>query len=250
MSAVTYTEEFMVPYYLCDREREVRLTNFMSRIISVSSNQTEALFGDELNNYMKENNYSWIILQCEMDIDRLPKAGETVQIETKAEGYTKLFCYRRFNIYDESGTQIVSALITYAWLNIKKRRMARLNLEYMEAYGAPFEDRSRRLPEPKAPDQESLITRQFDVFYGDIDINDHVNNTVYFNWAIESLGIPFQADYRLTHLNVKYGKEIREGEPVTVLTSKHETENYLETRHTINTEEKRHSQVEMRWEAR
>lgn len=250
MDYLKYTETKDIPLYLCDRFRELPITMLARLMIDVSSSQTQAISDKKIDEYLKENNLSWIIIQYEIETNRLPKAGEKITIETYAVGYNRLFCYRRFDVYDDEGLKIATALITFAWINTVKRKMARLNPDILEVYGAPMEDKIRRRPAPTALDEASSTTTLFDVQYSDIDINNHVNNTIYIKWAIDSLGIDFLNQNLPTYLNIKYDKEVLENQKVTVLTSTQSVNDSILSSHLIKTENQKNSQIEMRWKKR
>lgn len=250
MDYLKYTEKKEIPLYLCDRFRELPITMLARLMIDVSSSQTQAISDNKIDEYLKENNLSWIIIQYEIEAKRLPKAGENITIETYAVGYNRLFCYRRFDVYDDKGQKIATALITFAWINTVKRKMARMNSDILEVYGAPMEDKIRRRPAPNNPDEDTATITLFNVQYSDIDINNHVNNTIYIKWAVDSLGIDYLNQYRPSYLNIKYDKEVLEHQEVKVLTSTHSIDEIVESRHLIKTDNQKNSQIEMKWTKR
>lgn len=250
VNILKYSEQNTIPLYLCDRHRELPLTMMIQIMLGVSGSQTNKFEDDLVNNYMKENDLSWIILQYELNIKRLPKAGETINIETYAAGYNRLFCYRYFNIYGEDEQKISDALVTFAWINIKKRKMVRLNPKIMSIYGAPKEDKIRRHTQPKRPDNDKAKTTHFDIHYSDIDSNNHVNNTVYVDWAIASLGIDFVNTYQPTYLKIKFDKEVLEDQDVQVVSSTTESENKASSKHLVITESNENALLELEWKKR
>lgn len=250
MNTLKYSEQSTIPLYLCDRHRELPLTMMIRIMLGVSGAQTNKFEDNLVNNYMKENDLSWIILQYELNIERQPKAGETINIETYAVGYNRLFCYRHFNIYGEDEQKISEAVVTFAWIDIKKRKMVRLNPDVMTLYGAPKEDKIRRHTPPQRPDNEIAKTTHFDIYYSDIDINNHVNNTVYVEWAVASLGIDFVNTYQPTYLKVKFDKEVLEDQDVQVISSTTELENRALSKHMVVTELNENALLELEWKKR
>jgi len=51
------------------------------------------------------------------------------------------------------------------------------------------------------------LTRTFDPLIHDIDYNNHINNTVYSNWAIEAIPHDFRHSHRLKKLEVNFKEE-------------------------------------------
>lgn len=57
--------------------------------------------------------YNWSgSLQTMISIVRLPRLLRK-SIETEALSYNRLFCYRRFTIYDEEGQEIIHMVATF-----------------------------------------------------------------------------------------------------------------------------------------
>ena len=51
-------------------------------------------------------------------------------------------------------------------------------------------------------------------FVNDLDINNHVNNTVYITWAMESLDHDFRASHVLKSLDINFKHEVGYGEDI------------------------------------
>ena len=54
----------------------------------------------------------------------------------------------------------------------------------------------------------------FHVRYDDLDMNGHVNNTVYITWALEALDIDFRNSHKIKALDIYYKHEVKYGEDV------------------------------------
>ncbi|MEG2538384.1 MAG: thioesterase, partial [Clostridium sp.] len=59
--------------------------------------------------------------------------------------------------------------------------------------------------------KEFSIDSEFDVRYADIDTNNHVNNSKYITWALETLDIDFLGSHIPSNVKILYGKEKRYG---------------------------------------
>ena len=51
---------------------------------------------------LERYNLVWIITDYEIEVVRLPRFAEEITIETEALSYNRLFCYRRFTLYERS----------------------------------------------------------------------------------------------------------------------------------------------------
>ncbi len=210
MAPVTYEKQFKVPYFLTDRYQKMDLHQLMNVLIETSGEQTAQIGALPVH----ELGLSWIIIQYDLNIQRMPEANETIMIRTYAKEYNRLFSYREFEVYDKNGELLVYVMTVFALIN-EERRLTKIPVEVIEGYGSSENRRIKRMPKPTAPDPlENANQQQYQVGYFDIDSNFHVNNSRYFLWMLDPLGDGFLSKYRMTKGNVVYEKEIHKDEEV------------------------------------
>ena len=74
------------------------------------------------------------------------------------------------------------------------------------------------------PDKEKM----FHVRYDDLDMNGHVNNTVYITWAMETLDFDFRASHKLKFLDIYFKHEVKYGDDI-LSAVKMDNENLIST---------------------
>ena len=93
-----------------------------------------------------------------------------------------------------------------------------------EVYGVEGDMKGEfKLPRIEAIDKYKYEDT-FKVRYSDIDSNQHVNNTKYVDWAIETLPEDIVDNYSLDEIRVTFEKECRYGETINVYTDIREQE--------------------------
>jgi len=70
------------------------------------------------------------------------------------------------------------------------------------------------LPLPAHPQHE----RFFNVRLSDLDLNQHVNNARYIEWALESVPLEIWRGYQLQRIEISFRAETKYGERVIVQT--------------------------------
>lgn len=247
----SYSSAVKVPYFLCDRKGELTLPNLINLLIGVSSKQSRVLGVGE--DYASEKGLSWIVLQYEFFLERMPQNGETVKIETIAKEYNNIFTYREFFVYGEDERKIISIHSTFALIDTKKRKLTKIPSYMIEAYEADFNQRIKRNPKPQVIELDEMDFATYRVQYFDIDGNQHVNNSVYTRWMIDTLDSTFLDNHRLIYGNVKYEKEVFEGEIVdsyfALFTPEEENESY-QSLHQIKVGDKLNCLGEFKWQER
>lgn len=239
-----YSRNKVISYYMCDRHQRVTLSMLVNLLIDVSEHHSKALGRGEA--YVKEKGLSWIILRYDFDIKRLPKVNETIKIETVATEYNKLFTYRDFYVVDLEGNEIVKVTATFALLNHDNRKMARIPQELVEPYQAKFSKSIRRLTKPQGVDSVVFNEKQYEVRYFDIDSNQHVNNSHYITWLLDSLGSSFLSHHEVTQGIITFDKEVNEHQLINSQSSFSDVdENW--TNHVITSDAVKHCQASFKW---
>ena len=129
--------------------------------------------------------YTWVISRYRLSITKLPGLFEKFNITTWRSGESGHFAIREFAVTDESGKILVQATSSWILLNfIKKQPVAPSELfpDYPVNPERALEDGFLSIPEISAPQHE----KEFFVRRSDLDMNNHVNNSIYCAWILES----------------------------------------------------------------
>jgi acyl-ACP thioesterase len=204
-----------------------------------------------------EEGRAWVLAHLRLDVDRLPRWEEDVVVETWPSGLDRLYATREFILYaggreegagkETEASREEIARGTSAWLVIDAERRRPLrppqmlrSLETPDRPPAldadPRPSRSVGLPphssgdapaeaEPVDSDADLLAAwseraggdRTFTVRYHDLDLNRHVNNVRYLEWALETLPSSVLDDRRCTSLSLQFQSEATLGDPVRSL---------------------------------
>lgn len=205
-----YEKKIKTPHYLGDRYRRITLPHLMSVLIEISGEQTEEIGALSV----RELGLSWVIIQYDFDIHRMPKTTETIRVRTYAREYNRIFTYREFEVYDENDNLIVYVMTVFALIDTN-RKLSKISPKIVEGYGSTENRRIKRMPKPEVPKNlEKAEHRRIQVGYFDIDTNFHANNAMYFIWTLEALGDDFLSTHEPVHGNIVFEKEVHIGEAV------------------------------------
>lgn len=236
-----YKKKYTVPYYESDVNGNMKLPSIFSVALQLSGEQSLALGVSDT--WVKETyNYTWVVVEYEVDIQRLPKSNETVTIETFAKSYNKFFCYRDFVFYAENGDKLLTITSTFVLLDIESRKVVRVEPEIIAPYQSEKLSKIVRGHQYSALNPDQSLACDYQVRFNDIDQNGHVNNSKYFDWMLDPLGFDFLTTYVPEKIHLKYIKEVLYGGKVT---SRAEVVG-LQSFHEINTSDN-HAQAEIIW---
>ena len=205
---LTYQMKMKIPFDMSDMNGHIKLPSLILLSLQVSGSQSDQL-GVSDKEILEKYNLVWIITEYDIDVIRLPRFAEEITIETEALSYNRLFCYRRFTIYDESGQAIIQMLATFALMDRDSRKVHSVDPEMVAPYLSEFSKKIIR--GPKCTDLDNPTSKDYHVRFYDLDMNGHVNNSKYLDWIFEVMGADFLMGHIPQKINLKYVKEVRPG---------------------------------------
>ena len=206
-----YTMQTSVQFNDVNTENQLTMKGAL-RLMQEASNCHSDQVGYGLNQ-IPQTGYSWVLHQQRCHLDRRPGWGTRLTIRTWSRGAEGLICLRDFEMLDEQGQRV--AIATTAWLLIdaKAQKMIKVPAGMMDEYGtvedAVFGEPMKRLKMLKDAEK----TWEYTILKRDIDINRHVNNLCYLDYALESLpaGVE-ETDFR--DVSVMYKKAAYLGDQI------------------------------------
>lgn len=217
-----YTQTFPITDLHVDCFRRLRPAVLLYLIQEVSATHAarlgtgwEALAG---------KNLFWAIIRHQVEISRMPLAGETITLETWPMPTTRTAYPRATAAYDEKGNLLFRSHALWAFMDLKNRSMVLPGKSGVEVPGILRGD-ELSAPTSIAPKAfENLCSHQ--VGYTLLDRNGHMNNTRYMEWVDDLLPAEFHREHVLRSLRICYLSEAREGQQVDLHWEKSE-ENIL-----------------------
>ena len=238
---LTYQMKMKIPFDMADMNGHIKLPDVILLSLQVSGMQSIEL-GVSDKTILEEHNLVWIITEYDIEVVRLPRFAEEITIETEALSYNRLFCYRRFTIYDESGQELIHMMATFVLMDRDSRKVHAVEPEIVAPYQSEFNKKLIR--GSKYESLEEPISKDYHVRFYDLDMNGHVNNSKYLDWIFEVMGADFLTQYIPKKINLKYVKEVRPG---GVITSAVELTG-LESKHEITSDGATNAQAIITWQ--
>lgn len=224
-----YSQTHEVVYYECDKNGNMTVSSMISCAIQVSEQQSDQL--NRGSEFINQLGVTWILTNYYLEITKLPKVGQKIELVTKAEEYNKYFCYRTFWLQTSSGEELVKISAVFALMNLETRKMSSVTEEII----APFEsEKIKKIKRfGKLEKIESGKSTPYRVRFYDIDSNQHVNNAIYFDWIMDVLGYDFLTKHTPKTITIRYDKEVEYGATVHSIYELVATEENKATRHEI-----------------
>ena len=238
---LTYQMKMKIPFDMADMNGHIKLPDVILLSLQVSGMQSIEL-GVSDKTILEDYNLVWIITEYDIEVVRLPRFAEEITIETEALSYNRLFCYRRFTIYDEAGQDLIHMMATFVLMDRDSRKVQAVESEIVAPYQSEFDKKLIR--GPKYANLEAPISKDYHVRFYDLDMNGHVNNSKYLDWIFEVMGAEFLTQYIPKKINLKYVKEVRPGGVITSAVER----TGLESKHEITSDGATNAQAIITWQ--
>ena len=238
---LTYQMKMKIPFDMADMNGHIKLPDVILLSLQVSGMQSIEL-GVSDKAILEDYNLVWIITDYDIEVVRLPRFAEEITIETEALSYNRLFCYRRFTIYDEAGQDLIHMMATFVLMDRDSRKVHAVESEIVAPYQSDFDKKLIR--GPKYANLEEPVSKDYHVRFYDLDMNGHVNNSKYLDWIFEVMGADFLTQYIPKKINLKYVKEVRPGGVITSAVER----SGLESKHEITSDGATNAQAIITWQ--
>jgi medium-chain acyl-[acyl-carrier-protein] hydrolase len=168
-----------------------------------------------------ENGYAWVLVHVKMSVERWPELGEKITIRTWHNLNDGIYTFRAFDLRSDSGKALMSGSTSWLLLDLIRSRPVKPKKNLPEDFVINSESNPHVSSEftelPREPSENSL-KKSFEVRLHDLDSNDHVNNAVYIEWAVEAVPREISTNCRLSGWDVIYRKGAHLGDEVIVNT--------------------------------
>lgn len=207
-----FVKEIEVSPVAVDRCGRLKLSSLLEYVQNVSGTHSTLLGTGQ--NMLTERGLFWAVIRHRVQITRLPRAGETLRIETWPLPTTRTAYPRSAIAYDEQGNECFRSVSLWVLMDAKSRALVLPKKSGVEVAGL------LRGSELAAP--SSLIPREMSrqdvrtVHYSDLDINGHMNNCRYPDWVMDLLPGTFHQEHTVREFTLCYLSEVREKEDVVL----------------------------------
>jgi acyl-ACP thioesterase len=201
------------------KTKPVHILNWFQHASSTHS----SIVGYPVTSLIKKN-LTWVITRYHIIINKYPKWRDKISVSTWRSGERPNFAPREFKIEDSLKNKLVYATSSFKLLDLHTKKTVSPKI-YLPDYPVfekrEIEDEFLSLPELEIPDfQKDLNVRRCD-----LDINSHVNNTLYLEWAIESVPEKIFNDFQISEIEIGFNRPSFYGDKIISMTKKADNTN-------------------------
>ena len=211
MSKAKFSCNEKINFAYCDENANVRISNILAMAQQISEDHCDFLgmgYG-----YFKEKGKAFLLAKLRLNIARLPRGGELIKINTHAFLPNRAIYTRITDFCDENGEVIASLDSRWTLVDIDSHKICR---RLPEDIPLPFDDaedfkdfRSIRNTNPQHIFDVEVRPHQ-------LDVNSHVNNTVYADMVFDVAYKVLPKNYDVKEFQIYYHNEARLGDIIAI----------------------------------
>ena len=175
-----------------------------------------------------KNNTAWILSRVNIKFVDTPLWRDDVTLTTWHKGANRLFFLRDFIMIDKDGKERVKATTSWLVLNLETRRLVRdpmLMEEGTVCKENVIETPADKVQMPK--DVPAELVLEHVVAYSDVDMNNHTNNAMYMQWAMDAVDYETASTKAVKEVIINFNHETKSGDVVSIYRSCVEKEDGL-----------------------
>lgn len=167
-----------------DKNGRLALKSIISILEDIGAKHSASVNEDIIANAI--NGISWILVEWNVEIKKLPENGEKLYVDTWAiSKKPEIITQREFEVKNEQGDIFINACERLVLQDFTAGRMIRITPEMLEPYkpeeALKYAFDLSKIKEPQEYKNEKAVA----VRKADIDYNNHVHNTNYLEYALE-----------------------------------------------------------------
>ncbi len=161
--------------------------------------------------YVTENQEIWVLSRMHAKFTKVPKWQDPLKINTWPVGQNRIFGIRDYTIKLDDN---LIGTVTSSWvlIDLNKRRIKRMRNFPKSSINPVFDQIAQKVD---LPNDLELISKRV-AQKSELDINNHVNNAIYFNWITDTMSLDLYNKYYISEITVNYQNETRLGEKIAI----------------------------------
>lgn len=205
MKNITSSLDVLVLCQEADFNGHYRISNLMSKLSDLAT--TNALQIGIWNDSLAQK-YGFVLTKETIILKRPIKVNELIKLNTRATGYKRIQFTRNYWVEDENGKEIAAIYSLWTLIDLQKRRIIRpdkvgIKMPEIISYDYTIDNYHEIHSE-----LELTFIMERMVLYSDIDVNQHLNNSRYIEWAFDAIPLDVFESYYFKEISMMFKKEM------------------------------------------
>lgn len=212
-----WTDEYRINWYDADAHNAASLTA-LTNFLQVSAFRHARHLGFD---YAKKDGFDgfWVLVRILIKMDTYPVWLDDITIRTWHRGADGMVAMRDFEILDRTGKRFGAVSSHWFVLDPETRRAVIPEVTEEAIQTSHNVQVMEEKPDRIIIRDDLPLIYTTEVRYSDLDMYQHVNNTRYIDWILNSFPEDLHRDYLISSLMLEFLSEARYGEEVNIFAS-------------------------------
>lgn len=211
-----FTQKYIVSNNDVDTKFQLKVSALFRYFQDMALLATQAFGVDAIT--VRKKNIDWVITRMAVEIIRLPKCDEEIEVHTYPGKDMAMLYPRYFFITDKDNNIIVRSSSIWALIDNTTRKVI-VDRDVIAKLPPEKHDDELPLPGKISEPEESNFIENRTIHYSDLDFNAHMNNVRYVELLMDVHGLEFYQKNRPSFILLNYMREIKEKETVSISTN-------------------------------
>jgi len=206
-----FVKQYTIRYSETGANGRLTCQNILNYFQDIGSDHARELGISALDLF--KNNLAWVIYELQLHIFDYPKWDTPLILSTWRYPHRKLYEIRSFEGKNNENTVLFSGKCAWVMINLANKKPVRLNKHLSENLLDNFVKIDHTF-ESITPPEKHDWTSNFKVQMHHLDFNQHVNNTIYLQWALESVPMEIQTQLLPSQVDIRFTNDAHLGDHV------------------------------------
>lgn len=217
-----YRKTYEIQFHETDCKNRLKTSVLLNFLQDIAADNAEKIgFG---YSKIKNKNIGWFLTKYHIKLYKTLTNEGQIHLETESKGAVRIACIRDFDIYNNANEKIGEATSSWVLADLTTGKIvppSELFDFIPTADRAALRSNFPKIQIPEKFDYEKEFTAKF----SDLDVNQHVNNSIYITWAEDTLPLEKLINERISELEIQYKQQVKYNDIVTVRASFDENTN-------------------------
>jgi medium-chain acyl-[acyl-carrier-protein] hydrolase len=211
MTDSIYYFSFQVSTKDCTSRQTIKLPNLLDYMQEAAWYNATCLGFSTLD--LMKHGHTWVMNRMKITFHRHPKHSEKCTIETWPADMDKYYTRRDFRIYNEDNILLAEATSNWLVMDIEERKLMAIPAYIREARLITNRNNIQGIEgKLKYDETKTQYKLPIAVSWFDLDINDHVNNTKFYQWVLDCLPGEYLQNHLLKTIDITFRHEAKYGD--------------------------------------
>ena len=209
-----FEKKFQIPSYFVDDRSQLTVSSLFSLLQEVSDSHATLLGAGW--HALRDRGFFWVLTRMRLKINRLPEWTEPVLMRSWVRKSEAATSPRDYELLDADGNLLVAGSSIWAILDTAEARPQRMSIfdgMFLPQERSAIDGKPPKIGPVSLPD---MLPGAKEAVHSDIDMNHHVNNARYIQWAFDAVNEEFRQAHRLKDVSVNFISQAKLGDRYVV----------------------------------